>query len=181
MVIAVLFVVAPLLCVHLMIHDSRIVMTAHPLVYALLPILLTSCEGMDGGDRDFKYRDWAHAQAEEAISGHGWLPEFLPRSAKDIRDSHNCESNEGWSTFTFDPQDKPAFVARMTPIGFEQVPYPQFRSTKKRSWWPQDLTGYNARARQDYAFYSYRLDKDTQIIVAIEDGRPQAWCWWVLE
>jgi hypothetical protein len=31
----------------------------------------------------------------------GWIPEFLPEEAIQIKERHNLDTNEGWGTFTY--------------------------------------------------------------------------------
>jgi hypothetical protein len=38
----------------------------------------------------------------------GWVPEFLPRSAKDIEESHDLDTNRGWVSFKYKAGDTAA-------------------------------------------------------------------------
>jgi hypothetical protein len=35
----------------------------------------------------------------------GWVPEFLPRSATDIEESHDLDTNRGWASFKYKAGD----------------------------------------------------------------------------
>lgn len=47
---------------------------------------------------EVRYADWDEANAEGAMT-RGWLPEWLPRSAENIRERHNIDTNQ--SAFSF--------------------------------------------------------------------------------
>jgi hypothetical protein len=38
----------------------------------------------------------------------GWVPEFLPRSATDIEESHDLDTNRGWASFKYKAGDTAA-------------------------------------------------------------------------
>src|SRR5690606_32595487 len=63
---------------------------------ALLGLL--GCSELDKA----RYADLATAEEAGAIS-RGWLPADLPHSARDIREAHDLDTNEGWVALRFDP------------------------------------------------------------------------------
>jgi len=36
----------------------------------------------------------------------GWIPRWLPKTARNIKESHNIDTNEAWIVFSFSPVDK---------------------------------------------------------------------------
>ena len=46
------------------------------------------------------FSTYADAKSRGALE-RGWLPEFLPDSATEIREEHDIDSNELWVTFNF--------------------------------------------------------------------------------
>lgn len=38
----------------------------------------------------------------------GWLPAYFPRSATDIQEGHNIDTNRVWASFSYDAQDIPS-------------------------------------------------------------------------
>jgi hypothetical protein len=50
------------------------------------------------------YASYEEAKKSGAFE-RGWLPEYLPRSAKNIHEEHNLDTNQGWAEFEFDVKD----------------------------------------------------------------------------
>lgn len=47
-----------------------------------------------------------YADVEKSgIFARGWLPEYLPRSARKITEQHDLDTNEVWASFEFDRND----------------------------------------------------------------------------
>ncbi len=53
-----------------------------------------------------------YADAREAL-GHGWLPALLPRSATEIHEWHDIDTNLGFGSFRFDPHDRSTIEATL--------------------------------------------------------------------
>jgi hypothetical protein len=43
--------------------------------------------------------------AASELMAKGWLPEFLPKTVRDISESHSLDSNRVWATFKYNPSD----------------------------------------------------------------------------
>lgn len=56
------------------------------------------------------YGTWAEAERAGAVE-RGWVPAFVPQSARDIRDSHNLDTNAQTLRFIAPPSDLKAMVA----------------------------------------------------------------------
>lgn len=55
------------------------------------------------------YASYKEAESREAMGAHKWLPSLIPASARDIRESHDVDSNEVWFMFVFEGNfDPPA-------------------------------------------------------------------------
>lgn len=50
------------------------------------------------------FATYADAKAAGMFS-KGWLPSYLPRSAKNINEGHDLDTNEVWASFEFDVSD----------------------------------------------------------------------------
>lgn len=61
------------------------------------------------------YPTWAEAQRAGAVE-RGWIPTFVPESAREIRDSHDLDSNRQTLFFVAPPSDVEAMV-----VGFLSV------------------------------------------------------------
>ncbi len=80
------------------------------------PNLLCACDlpidTVDTVERE--YATLAEAR-QDALFDRGWLPDILPRSARDIRTNNNLDQNTSTGEFSFDPNDAPALIARLMP------------------------------------------------------------------
>lgn len=56
------------------------------------------------------YPTWAEAQRAGAVE-RGWIPTFVPQTAREIRDSHDLDSNRQTLFFVARPADVEAMVA----------------------------------------------------------------------
>jgi hypothetical protein len=58
---------------------------------------------------------WAEAQRAGAVD-RGWLPAFVPSSARQIEDTHDLDSNRQTLQFTAPPSDVSAIVEGLGPV-----------------------------------------------------------------
>lgn len=91
------------------------------------------------------------------IVDRGWIPAVLPNSSKDIRESHNLDTNVGHGTFVFGPADEQSFKAALLPI-------PAGHPVRGRS--------RGALERSGYLLYSYG---DFEIAVNWADHKGEFW------
>lgn len=63
---------------------------------------------------------WAEAREAGAIR-RGWIPAFVPSSARDIHDVHDLDSNAQTLTFSTPPSDVPQMLAGLRPIAGEDT------------------------------------------------------------
>ncbi len=95
------------------------------------------------------YESRAALVADGAID-HGWVPPWLPNSARAIHESHNLDTNEVWMRFRLDPDDMvlveecvPSFVADVLRASGPRLTRPQWWV----GWEPYDWEGYDCKWR----------------------------------
>lgn len=64
------------------------------------------------------YPTWAEAQRAGAVD-RGWVPDFVPSSARQIEDTHDLDSNRQTLRFTAPPSDVSAMVEGLRPVSAE--------------------------------------------------------------
>jgi len=101
-------------------------------VLFLLPsvTLVAACGLSD--TQSASYSDYDAAVADGAIE-RGWIPAFLPRSATDLHEKHNLDTNASLLHFDLAPADLES-LARACPAAEDTVP-PRLSA----GWWPEDL------------------------------------------
>lgn len=108
-------------------------MRAFPLVLVCVAL----CAGCDE-HRQYSYSTRAEAEAAGEIT-RGWLPDWLPSSARDIKLLYAVESPQTWGAFRFAPADMDRLRQHLTPLVDAKGPQ-QFRGAAT-SWWPEFLRG----------------------------------------
>jgi hypothetical protein len=131
---------------------ARTVCAALPIVAALL----------SGGCRDLEVVTNTHATLDEARRAgaveRGWVPQWLPPGAREIREAHDLDTNRRWGLFNFPSDDVASLRSALGPeieIDGQRVDAP-----RRIEWWPIilrglldgdqiALTGLKAHARPD--------------------------------
>ncbi len=67
-------------------------------------VCVTAFAGCSGETVTNSFSNYSEMQSS-GIFEKGWLPRYLPKSAKSIKESHDLDSNTVNATFTFDPTD----------------------------------------------------------------------------
>lgn len=85
-----------------------------PMRNMTIPVLLLSLAGCSE-QIDETYSTYADARRAGAIE-RGWVPAFVPSSARDIADSHNLDTNRQTLQFTIPPSAIGKMVARFRAV-----------------------------------------------------------------
>jgi hypothetical protein len=118
------------------------------------------------------YPSFAAAAQAQAIGDEKWIPSFVPRSATDIREIHNLDTNEVWLAFRFESQDREWLDRPCVTSGDRPMILPRRRPA---DWWPEVLvrSGNGTRYFESYRFYRC----GTKGIVAIDGTGATAYYW----
>lgn len=103
-------------------------MSAKPfaVVAALVAVAVTTYTALSSGEVvEERYATWEEARLAGAVE-EGWIPPFVPRSATDLRDLHDIDSNLQILRFQAPTEDLEAMVGPMTVVeGVDLPPLPQ--------------------------------------------------------
>src|SRR5437764_14440471 len=103
-------------------------MSLRPFVIAsVLVITWTAC----GEQREASNSERASAERAGAIQ-RGWIPDWLPKSARGLREVHDLDTNQSMLTFRYDPSDEltvPNNCSQVLPSEVKRIPFAM-------SWWP---------------------------------------------
>jgi hypothetical protein len=129
----------------------------------LAGLLVTSC----GERAEVFYADGSAARRAGAVE-RGWIPGWLPKSARDIHEVHDIDTNQGLLTCSFDPADGPVLTQSCVQIGREALGSVPFTV----SWWPNDVPPSSlATHRHVY----YRCQNEAFLAVSVKDGQLYYW------
>jgi hypothetical protein len=116
----------------LCVHEEEL--SVNPAIVLLVALALVGCDC-----RAVSYSTLDAAKADGAVR-RGWIPEFVPASARDIRMSYDLDTNEIWLRFAISPDA----IGSMLSVCKEDRPrhwaaYPRVPCSGWR-WWPSALT-----------------------------------------
>jgi hypothetical protein len=130
-----------------------------------------------GLDQEAYYDSAAQALAGDAVA-RGWIPPWLPRSAKAIRESHNLDTNQAWLEFTVDdPGELDGMLLHCASLPAEQVPLPADRDFRGTPWWPDDLAADRGFPGDAYEFFVYSTRNGDPAFLAVDRARARVWHW----
>jgi hypothetical protein len=101
-----------------------------PQTLALLATIVSAC----GERKEVFYANAVEAREARAIE-RGWIPAWIPRSARDIREIHDLDTNRSMLALSFDPAEVPKLEPSCRQIGRERLRPAPFRV----AWWPNDV------------------------------------------
>jgi len=157
-------------------------MRASLLFASLLMPVLTGCAELSGeGDiKSSKYTSFQEASQKGAFKS-GWLPQALPRSAMNIVEAHNVDSNELWATFRYSNNDIHGLTKECAINQKARLPNAK-RTKRSAAWWPAELTdGSDKQSRKRWMILSCPRMRHAESIfstnVAVDRASRTAWYW----
>lgn len=103
--------------------------------HVVLLVVGVSVACADYGQRpEASYADFAEAEKAGAMR-RGWVPAWIPRSARNLRETHDVETRQSMLSFRYAPGEKLA-----VPDGCIPAKGAEIRGTPfSVSWWPRDV------------------------------------------
>ena len=136
----------------------------HALCVTIL-LMTAACERLDTMEN--VYPDAPSAISAGAVE-RGWIPAFLPPSAKEINEKHNLDTNEVWLRFSMDPGERDSIEKSCQRIEAAKAAFPRKGGG---DWWPDLLTEKQRGAQQQADEYThYRCGNGGSIAIE-RDGR----------
>ncbi len=135
--------------------------------------LLGACDSFtDFGDfyiMDATYETMGKAREDGAID-RGWVPEYLPDTATNIRERHSQDTNEGWGTYSFGDLDLSHFEKHWSHA--QSAPLPgdpnRFHGEPTIDWWPGTLND---------GLVFYRGIEDGHFWLAVDNEKKTCYFW----
>lgn len=95
-----------------------------------------------------------YEEAEEASAVHrGWIPAFVPRSAGEIREVHNVDTNRQWLRFTVDEVEAQQMVSSLQPLTLDKARPSSSRPPRWTGAWPEELGGGRRTSRTELSLH----------------------------
>jgi hypothetical protein len=110
----------------------------------------------------------------------GWVPEFVPVSARSIREVHDIDTNEVCLRFELPVEMHDAFVASMRPLSPEEVEALPKTCRLRPSWWFEGLIEH--QPANDAALYANLYEAPVPAwrntaLIAVDEGGPSVYVW----
>ena len=128
------------------------------------------------------YPTLAAARAAGAIE-RGWIPTWLPGSARNLREAHDLDTNARWLHLEANPEDwfgvlEAQWRERLLPIAQDSVAaYVTAPPRALAALWPQQLTEAPVHRPREWRFVElYRLDEE-RYCLAIDWRTGRGWGW----
>lgn len=86
------------------------------------------------------FATYQDAEAASALE-RGWMPAFVPPSARDIREVHNIDTNRQWLRFTVDEVEAERIASTMQPVSPEEARRTRTRPPRWEGAWPEEQRG----------------------------------------
>jgi len=102
----------------------------------------------------------------------GWIPSWTPKSAVDIVESHDVDTNEGWLVFKYLKSDE--FYAGCKEIPSDKVERPNKQYTSK---FPQFVTDAVIQISRNTTIKFYSCDNNSNRYLAIDKQNQRAYVW----
>lgn len=154
------------------------------LLASLSMLVLTGCSKMSGeGDiKSSKYSSFQEASQWGAFKS-GWLPQALPRSATNIVEVHNVDSNELWVTFRYPKNDIDGLIKECVLDQKARLPNAE-RTKRSAPWWPLELVdGSDEQSRKRWTILSCPSMRHAESVfaanIAVDRTSWTAWYWLV--
>ncbi len=154
---------------------------AAPLGRYLVATMLVAALGCGppAEDSESHYRDMAAAE-DDGAPGRGWIPRFIPLSARDITERHNRDTNEIWMAFAKEPEDVGGIATRCEEIETAAVLWPG----RVPDWWPSTLA--NDASSRDSSLSMLRCSVPHKMAgvrfrrvgyMAVDSAGERVWYW----
>lgn len=118
--------------------------------------------------QEASYADLATAERAGAVR-RGWIPDWVPKSAHDLREVHNLDTNRSMLAFRYDPSDRPAVPNTCSQVRASEVPPVPFAA----SWWPRDVPPTKFVTHR-HAFFSCEIGR-AFLAVSADEGEVYYW------
>ena len=137
-------------------------------VCGLAVLLIVTCIGC-GERQEASYADLITAERAGAVRA-GWIPDWLPKSAANLREVHNLDTNQSMLSFRYDSSDRltvPTTCSHLRALSeIGSVPF-------HVSWWPNDVPP-SSFVTPRHAFFSCEAGR-AFLAVSLVTGEAHYW------
>lgn len=119
-----------------------------------------------------RFESYAEVASVPNIFEAGWIPSWIPKSATDIDESHDIDTNEAWLVFSFAKGDD--FYSRCREITNSNFTRPREARAKR---FPSFVANAITEIYNNKALRFFRCDNDDDRFLAIDESQSRAYVW----
>src|SRR5262245_57995635 len=134
----------------------------------LFALLLSACDSMELPEASYSSRSEV---VQDGAVARGWVPAWLPSTAKDLRERHDLDNNISQLTFAFETLGSTDLSQNCTRVDPSAATMPRKILV---DWWPADLR--SAKPLSRFSFYACS-DAGSTAYLAIDDEQKRAYFW----
>lgn len=103
--------------------------------FSLIAILLLFVYFLLDENIENQYSNYEQVSQNGVVPSDTWVPVFLPKTATDIKERHNIDTNETWVFFKYGESDKLDLAKPCESLPFDKVIFPRVDRSSIILWW----------------------------------------------
>ena len=143
------------------------------LLFCAIAFQLIACS-----ERETKYyQKYENATNDDAVK-RGWIPEIVPKTATEIHEQHDLDTNEVWIRFNVSREEKNRVTAGLKKLTDDEISKIKLKYPSKTSWWFEGLiqqSPSNDNALNSEVFL-INCNGDGYLAVERDSERVYYWC-----
>jgi hypothetical protein len=140
----------------------------------LMLATLSACSNVYNAE----YPTYAAAVQAGAVKS-GWVPEMVPKTAIDLREQHDIDSNDVWLRFTLPSADKGQIFNNLKKLSDADIMKIKIRYPRKSDWWFEGLIQQSPA--NDNALnsdiYTFKCHNEKNGYIAFERNSLKVYYW----
>jgi hypothetical protein len=108
--------------------------TSRFLLFWMIVLQLFACS-----DRATKYYPKYEDAAKDGAVKRGWIPEIVPKTAIEIHEQHDLDTNDVWIRFTFPSSRSDQLTSGLKRLSNDEVKKIRVRRPSNVEWWFEGL------------------------------------------
>lgn len=118
------------------------------IIIALACLVIAACSS----DQRYEYFGNGIEVQQSIQAKQGWIPDWLPITAKEIHIQYDIDTNCRWFRFKLDKKTQNAFIMNFQPLSLDEAKNIKVPAPRRAEWWfkkliqshPADNTALNA-------------------------------------